>query len=108
MKILHICAKDDWQQATARGEYLADSLENEGFIHCSRSEQVEKVANSFYVGLPGLVLLHIDADRLTAEVKWEAADGDEFPHIYGPINLDAVVEIEEFEPGEDGLFKYPS
>lgn len=107
MKILHICPKDDWLTAIAQGEYLADSLESEGFIHCSRLEQVEKVANNFYAGLTGLVLLHIDTDRLIAELKWEAADGDEFPHVYGPINLDAIMELEEFEPDGNGRFTYP-
>ena len=107
MRILHICSKDDWLLALDQGEYLADSLETEGFIHCSRPEQVENVANHYYAGLSRLVLLHVDPDRLIPKVKWEAADGDEFPHVYGPLNLDAVTEIEPFEPEDDGRFIYP-
>jgi uncharacterized protein (DUF952 family) len=74
------------------------------------------VANTFYHGQRGLVLLVIDPSQLQAELKWEppaepepthAREGELFPHIYGPINLDAVIEILAFEPDEDGNFTLP-
>lgn len=105
MELLHICKKTDWLQA--QGQYLAASLASEGFIHCSRPEQIESVANRYYAGQSGLVLLHIDSDRLDAIVKWEAADGEEFPHIYGPISLEAITAVEDLFPGEAGQFTYP-
>src|SRR5438874_2552071 len=106
--LYHICQRLDWEAAQAGGEYRADSLETEGFIHCSLIRQVLTTANRFYEGRQGLVLLVIDADRLTAEVRDEAADGDLFPHAYGPIPLDAVVSVSPFAPGTDGTFTQAS
>ena len=106
--ILHICSRLDWERAGQAGEYTAASLAPEGFIHCSTPNQVVKTANRFYRGRQGLVLLVIDAARLTAPIKYEAADADLFPHVYGPINLDAVVGIQEFAPDADGAFPQPN
>ncbi len=105
--ILHICRAGDWREAQELGEYRADSLATEGFIHCSTLEQVAKTANRFYAGQMDLVLLVIDADRVPAELKYEAADGDLFPHLYGPLNLDAVAEARSFAPAAGGKFEPP-
>ncbi len=102
--ILHICSRPDWERAGQEGEYAAASLASEGFIHCSTPDQVVKTANRFYLGQKGLILLVIDADRVAASIKYEAADADLFPHIYGLINLDAVVETKELIPDADGTF----
>lgn len=66
--LVHLCSKEDWQAAQAAGEYRAASLEKEGFIHCSRPEQILGVANRFYRGMPGL-LLWLDPSRLRAELR---------------------------------------
>jgi uncharacterized protein (DUF952 family) len=105
--ILHICPRKDWEAAQANGAYLTDSLEREGFIHCSQADQVADVANALFEGMEGLVLLHIAVNKLLAEVRWEGTGEEVFPHIYGPINLDAVVNVEEFSPADDRVFKYP-
>lgn len=122
--ILHLASNDAWLAAVGpaelwrgkKGAYHADSLSTEGFIHCSTSSQIADVANAFYHGQHGLILLVIDPVRLEAECKWEppaepepahAREGDLFPHVYGPINLDAVVEIIPFEPAEGGAFSLP-
>lgn len=105
--ILHICPKTDWEAAQEAGVYTADSLESEGFIHCSEKGQIARVANSFYKDSEGLVLLHISIDNVEAKIRWEDVEGKAFPHIYGPINLDAVVGVETFTAGEDGIFVYP-
>lgn len=104
--ILHITTPADWQAALEAGIYGADSLETEGFIHCSTAQQIVATANRFYAGQSDLLLLHIDPQALAAELRWEMADGQDFPHIYGPINLDAVVEVEAFNPDADGSFHY--
>lgn len=104
--ILHITTPADWQAALEVGIYRADSLESEGFIHCSTAQQMAATANRFYAGQSDLLLLHIDPQALAAELRWEMADGQDFPHIYGPINLDAVVEVEAFNPDADGSFHY--
>ena len=109
--ILHATSRAAWLTAQKSGLYAADSLTGQGFIHCSKVEQILRVANSFYSGQYGLVILVIDPARLIAEVRWEpGADltTELFPHIYGPINLDAVTDVVDFEPGPDGKFSLPS
>jgi uncharacterized protein (DUF952 family) len=93
MKILHITTADDWEAAEDAGELTTPSLEEEGFIHCSTAEQVEETANRIFEGSGDLLLLEVETDALTSELKWERATdvGDDFPHIYGPLNVDAVV-----------------
>ena len=102
--ITHICPRQDWQAAEKSGLYRAESQEQVGFIHCSRPDQVVQVANHYYRGQTGLVLLWIDPQKVQAEIRWESADGDTFPHIYGPLNMDAVYAVDDFPPSEDGTF----
>jgi uncharacterized protein (DUF952 family) len=104
--LYHLCDRVDWQEAQAQGEYRPSSLAQEGFIHCSTPEQVVATANRFYHERRGLVLLTIDRGRVRPEVRFEPADGSLFPHVYGPLNMDAVVNAQEFEPGEDGTFSW--
>jgi uncharacterized protein (DUF952 family) len=108
--ILHLTFLTGWLAAQNSGIYAADTLESEGFIHCSTRQQVLCVANALFAGQHGLVLLVVDPLRLKPEVRWEpGADQPEelFPHVYGPINLEAVVKVLDFEPGPDGLFILP-
>jgi uncharacterized protein (DUF952 family) len=108
--ILHITSRNAWSAAEKSGEYTVDSLAGRSFIHCSKPTQVMQVANLVYFGQYGLVLLVIDPERLTSELRWEPGVDlatELFPHIYGPINLDAVVEVLEFEPDPDGSFHLP-
>ena len=106
-KIFHICQKEDWRAAQDAGIYSPLSIETEGFIHFSNAGQVANVVNTFYKDLPDLVLLHAVIDKIFSEVKWEDSDGDVFPHVYGPLNLEAVMEVEDMIPGEDGKYSYP-
>jgi uncharacterized protein (DUF952 family) len=68
------------------------------------------VANAFYLDVDAPVALEIDPDRLAARLVWEAPEGgdpfavEEFPHVYGPINLDAVIAVRVLEKGADGLY----
>ena len=105
--IFHICRRQDWKEAQKKGEYRAESFSAVGFIHCSELRQVAGVANNFYSDVPDLLLLKIVVDKLISKVKYEAADGQFFPHIYGTVNLDAVVEVFEFEKKETGVFEEP-
>jgi uncharacterized protein (DUF952 family) len=102
--ITHICRRHEWDSAQNDGIYRTESLVVEGFIHCSLPEQVIKVANSFFPGVVDLVLLWIDPQKLTAELRWESSNGDEFPHLYGSLNLDAVLSVRDFLPDSDGVF----
>lgn len=108
--ILHIAREKEWEEAKAQGVYTVDSLVDEGFIHCSTPEQVLVPANDFYRGQTDLVLLVIDPVRLSAKLVFEDLyqSGQNFPHIYGPLNLDAVSAVVPFPPQPDGTFILPS
>lgn len=116
--IFHITSRTDWESAQAKGEYIAPSLQTEGFIHCSTAAQILPVAEKFYKGQSGLVLLMIEPSLLTSTLKWEAPSGgtpppgvpagDLFPHIYGPINLNAVVNVFDFVFDSTGSFTLPN
>lgn len=108
--IFHITQRQQWQTAQQQGVYRCESLATEGFIHCSTMTQVADVANYLFKDQHELVLLSIDPDRLTAELRYEpVADSDQwFPHLYGSLNLDAVTQIIDFEPNSTGLFEFPT
>jgi uncharacterized protein (DUF952 family) len=108
MLLFHITTQPQWQQAQALGEYRAPSLDAEGFMHCSTTAQINWVANTFFAGQTGLVLLWIEGDRLQSPLQYDEVAGvpvdRHFPHLYGPLNLDAVVRVEPLQPSADGSF----
>ena len=112
-RIYHIATRSDWEQARRDGVYTTSTagrtLAQEGFIHASQAAQVAGVANAFYRDSPDeLVLLVIDTGRVRAEIRHEDVPGADvpFPHIYGPLNADAVVAVRALSPGPDGEFKF--
>lgn len=115
--IYHIIPLTAWEVAKVAGEYRPPSLASDGFIHLSRTHQVVGVANAFYLGEEGLVLLEVDTALLRADLRLElpgglpppegSPPGERFPHLYGPLNLDAVVAVHELPPGDDGTFSLP-
>lgn len=114
--IYHIAAREDWEAGHAAGSYRPPSLEAQGFVHCSTREQVVDTANRFFHGQDGLVLLCIDVSRLRVPVRFEPADMPGpatarlqtlFPHIYGPLEPDAVVRVLPFPARVDGTFTLP-
>lgn len=106
--IYHIVSKSDWKAAGASDTYEGDTLLTEGFIHCSTIEQVVDVANFMFAGRTDLLILTIDPAELSAEVKYEdGGDGRLFPHIYGSIEKEAVMDAVKFPPQEDGTFTLP-
>lgn len=117
--IYHISSPQAWQQAQQQGLYRDPSLESEGFIHFSARDQVVRVANVIYRGQQGLLLLCVDETRLQAPLKWEAPsqpadsapvpveEAEPFPHLYGALNVDAVVKVVPFPCQEDGTFRLP-
>ncbi|BBB49291.1 DUF952 domain-containing protein [Pelolinea submarina] len=97
MIILHITDKASWAKAQQEGIYRGDSLEREGFIHCCQAFQVDQVLTDWFKDTTDLLILEIDTDALQAELVNENLEGgkDLFPHIYGPLNLEAVVTARE-------------
>src|SRR6056297_846030 len=104
--ILHIIKNKEWQSAKQTGSYKNKSLEEEGFIHCSDENQVCQVANTLYKDEEDILLLYIDENKLVSTVVNEDLYqlGEKYPHVYGPINLDAVVKTEPFLKDEKGDF----
>jgi uncharacterized protein (DUF952 family) len=107
--IFHITTRDAWSEAERSSQYRADTLATEGFIHCSNADQVAEVANIRFRGREDLVLLWIEPSLVRAEIRYEKAlDGSgEFPHIYGPLNVDAVARVEAYVE-RDGSFLAPT
>lgn len=113
--IYHIIGRDDWAAAQAAGEYRAPSLVDEGFIHFSQITQILGVADRFYAGRDDLAILVVDPEKVVAEIRREppsgappAGDHDGlFPHVYGALNLDAIVRVVPFPRNADGSFSLP-
>ena len=93
--IYHVTAGTDWDAAKERGEYIHPSLDAEGFIHCSQEHQVAGVLERYFSGKTDLVKLIIDTDKLNSKFvfDWSKSTADTFPHVYGPINVDAVIDV---------------
>ena len=105
--IFHITERGVFAVALETGAYEAESLKSEGFVHCSTREQVLRTAGRFFAGRSGLVLLCIEASRLGERLRYEAADGESFPHCYGTIPLDAIPAVIDFPCRADGGFDLP-
>ncbi len=105
--IYHLILESDWEAAKATGEVTPGSLAAEGFIHCSRDEaQALAVARRLYSGQGGMLVLEVDTGKLLSPVKREASrSGEIYPHIYGPLNTDAVVGVWLLEPDGGGEFR---
>jgi len=94
--IYHVTTAAEWQAAKEKGAYTTPSLQAEGFIHCSANDvQVAGVLLRYFANKTGLVKLVIDTDKLNSRFiyEWSPSIADTFPHVYGPINPDAVIEI---------------
>ena len=105
--IYHLALASDWDRDQPHGystSTLGRSLDDEGFIHCSFRDQVQQIADMVYRGRDDVVLLEIDPARLVATVRVESlGEGDpSFPHIYGPVNRDAVVRVTPLRILDDG------
>ena len=93
--IYHVTTAAEWKAAQEKGVYEAASLKAEGFIHCSEEHQVAGVLERYFSDQDNLLKLIIDTSKLTSRYvqEWSPSIHDTFPHIYGPINLDAVIEV---------------
>ena len=95
MFIYHIVLPGKWEAVKNNSTYAAESLETEGFIHCSYDHQLDGVIERYYSAAPELVILKLDVNKLTSKLVSEPSTGGEiYPHIYGPINLEAVEAAE--------------
>ncbi|OAN32738.1 DUF952 domain-containing protein [Mycolicibacterium iranicum] len=107
--LVHLCTAHEWEHAQQTGQHSPASLAAVGFVHLSTPEQVHLPANRLYAGRSDLVLLRLDAARLTSPVRWEPGvpsdpDGMVFPHLYGPLPTEVVIRVTAYLPGPDGTF----
>jgi len=107
--IYHITRPEVWQESARTGSYLPENFDKDGFIHCSKKEQIPNVGNRFYSDQSGLIVLSINLSKIEAAIKWENSEGGEelFPHIYGPLNIEAVEFFAPFEKDPKGVFRFP-
>ena len=113
--IYHLALAADWANARdGDGQYristIGRTLEDVGFIHCSFARQVRGVADAFYRDRTDVVLLTIDRSKVRAQVREDhvALANDAFPHIYGPLDVDAVVAVEPLARRPDGTLALPA
>ncbi|HLL44452.1 MAG TPA: DUF952 domain-containing protein [Segetibacter sp.] len=98
--IYHFTTLQEWEDAQDKGSYEPPSFQREGFIHCATEEQLEGVLKKHFKQHENLVKLVIDPLRLTASLRYDKDEEQqqEFPHIYGPLNLEAVTQIVFLDP----------
>ena len=113
-QIFHLTEPAAWAAATGEGAYRLSTrgraLADVGFVHCAYRDQVLDVAERFYPDAGELILLVVDPERLGSPVKAENLEGggELFPHIYGPLDLDAVTRALTIRRGADGCFRLPA
>jgi len=108
-ELLHLCTAEEWDAARATGERRPPSLDDQGFVHLSAPEQVHLPATRLYAGRRDMVVLRLDPAQLVDPVRWEPGvptdpEAMTFPHLYGPIPVDAVTSVTPYLPGDDGRF----
>ena len=112
-ELLHITERAAWSAAAGQGEYRLSTrgitLEQEGFIHCSLAHQLRFVAETYYADADDLVVLVIDSDLVAAPVRFErpGPGAEEFPHIYGPLPVAAVIRVIDVSRDAAGRFVLP-
>jgi uncharacterized protein (DUF952 family) len=104
MNIFHVLSIEAWEAAVAAGSYRPDSLGTEGFIHFSYAAQVAAMTNRYYRELDQLQVIEVDPGLVGGELRVEPspATGEFFPHLYGPLPIDAVVSIHPLNRDDTG------
>lgn len=96
MLIYHIVLPEDWENFKDKDFYEAESLQTEGFIHCSFAAQLETVLQRYYKDTEKVLILTIETEKLESKLVAETSTNNEnYPHIYGRINRDAIIKIKE-------------
>jgi len=99
-----LSSQTEYQQALDDGTLMRDSLNSEGFIHASPKSQLNRLANKYYKEKSSPLILMVDKKLISAQVKWEPATGGLYPHIYGPLNVNAITKVEKISLTENGNF----
>lgn len=104
--LFHLTTKENWDNYKKNGRYEPESLESEGFIHCSSGSQIKETANRIFAGKDQILLLVLDASMVREDIKYEKDEetGEKFPHIYGPLSVNAVIDKIEIKAEDNGKF----
>ncbi|HVC99540.1 MAG TPA: DUF952 domain-containing protein [Candidatus Dormibacteraeota bacterium] len=94
ISLFHITTREQWNHAVIAGRYQAESLVLQGFIHLSTENQLEATARRHFADRGDLVVLEIDPARLRWEIRWEDSHGESYPHLYGPLETEAVIDVQ--------------
>ena len=115
--LFHLAPRSQWEDTQHREAYRAETLESEGFIHCSTIHQVLPVADALFRGRQDLVLLLIDSSKVLVPLVYEAGasvegtpvgePSERYPHLYGPLNREAVLNVYDLLPDAQGQFALP-
>ena len=107
--IYKICPASAWREAERQGVFRGSPVDlRDGFIHFSTASQVEETARKHFFGQVGLFLVAVDADKLGDALRWERSRNDElFPHLYGELDLGAVVSVLSMRTRSDGSHDMP-
>lgn len=103
--IYHIATRTEWESQADEPTYAPDRYQEDGFIHCSEQHQLEAVASHHFRGRDDLLILVLMPTKLEPETRYEQGGEEKFPHVYGPINKDAVSRTIEIRCNLDGLFE---
>lgn len=105
--IYHLCQAKYWDAQNSHDDYFPSAFPQEGFIHCSTLSQLETSANKYYTHDTEVVCLHLNPEALTAPLKYEfaASRGEDFPHIYGGINRNAILKVVRHIKAPDAIWK---
>lgn len=104
--LFHITTREKWKQHLRNGIYEPESLETEGYIHCSTGNQLQDTANRLFGDKNEILLLVIDASMIREDIKYEKDEetGEEYPHIYTSLNSNAVVDKIDIQAEDNGSF----
>ena len=101
-----LSSQAEYQQALSIGSLTRESLQSEGFIHATPRSQLSRLANKYHKETVQPLILVVDKKLVSSDIKWEPATGGLYPHIYGELNINAVIKIEEISPNENGVFQF--
>ncbi|MDA0798167.1 MAG: DUF952 domain-containing protein [Chloroflexi bacterium] len=105
--LIHVTTQEAWDSAGGSGRYFPPGFDAEGFIHCCHRSQLERVLSDHFAAQVEVLLLVLEPSQITADIRYErAANGDDYPHIYGPIQPQAVTQSIS-APKVDGEWQLP-
>ena len=104
--VFHITTRDAWKEFQTNGNYEPESLDSEGFIHCTTGAMLEETANRLFSGEERILLLVIDVSTLGENIKYEKEEetGNTYPHLYAPLSTNAVIDKIDISAEKDGTF----